>query len=177
MKKVIVNISLILIFLIIYLLQVNVFNYILIAGVKPNPFIIYVLFIGLFMGRKMGLSYGIIFGILLDLLVGKKVGITAIMLGTIGIMAGIFEKSFSKDSRLTIMFMVIGSSFIYELGIYILSHFIIGTSIETISFIKILIAEIVYNTLLTIIVYPLIQKTGYNLEEVFKGNKILTRYF
>lgn len=177
MKKVIINIVLILIFIIIYLLQINVLNYVHIAGVKPNPFIIYILYIGLFMGRKMGLSYGIVFGIILDLLVGRKVGITAIMLGAIGLLAGVFEKNFSKDSRITIILMVIGSTIIYEIGIYFLSYMLIGTTLEIISFCKILIAEIVYNALLTIIVYPLIQKSGYNVEEVFKGNKILTRYF
>lgn len=177
MKKVIINIVLILIFIIIYLLQINVFNYVHIAGVKPNPFIIYILYIGLFMGRKMGLSYGIVFGIILDLLVGRKVGITAIMLGSIGLLAGVFEKNFSKDSRITIILMVIGSTIIYEIGIYFLSYMLIGTTLEIASFCKILIAEIVYNTLLTIIVYPFIQKSGYNVEEVFKGNKILTRYF
>lgn len=177
MRKVIVNIILILVFLIIYLLQVNVFNYVQIAGVKPNPFIIYILYIGLFTGRKMGLSYGIIFGIILDLLIGRKVGVTAIMLGLVGILAGVFEKNFSKDSRITIMIMVIGLTIIYELGMYLLSYVFIGTTLEMVSFLKILIAETVYNTLLTIIVYPLIQKTGYNIEEVFKGNNILTRYF
>ena len=31
--------------------------------------------------------------------------------------------------------------------------------------------------IITIILYPLIQKFGYAIEEEYKGNKILTRYF
>ncbi|MNT71450.1 hypothetical protein D3C72_2099360 [compost metagenome] len=99
------------------------------------------------------------------------------MLGIIGVLSGIFEKNFSKDSRMTIMLMVIGTTLLYEIGIYFLNYIFIGSTLEFFNFSKILLAEIVYNTLLTIIVYPIIQKTGYNVEEVFKGNKILTRYF
>ena len=72
MKKIIINISLIIIFLILYFLQINFFTWFKIAGVMPNLFIILVLFIGLFAGKVMGVTYGLIFGILLDLFVGKK---------------------------------------------------------------------------------------------------------
>ena len=44
-------------------------------------------------------------------------------------------------------------------------------------FIITLLIEVIYNTILTIILYPLIQKIGYAIEDVFKGQTILTRYF
>ena len=31
--------------------------------------------------------------------------------------------------------------------------------------------------ILTIIIYPIIQLTGYDIEEEYKGSKILTKYF
>ena len=31
--------------------------------------------------------------------------------------------------------------------------------------------------IITIIIYPLIQLVGYDIEEEFKGNKLLTKYF
>ena len=49
--------------------------------------------------------------------------------------------------------------------------------LEMIPFIKIVAIEILYNAILVIILYPLMQKTGYAIEEIFKGNNILTRYF
>ena len=45
------------------------------------------------------------FGILLDLFIGKKVGISAIMLGIVGLIGGIFDKNFSKESRISIILM------------------------------------------------------------------------
>ena len=68
----------------------------------PNLFIIYVLFIGLFYNKIAGVTYGIASGILLDLFIGRKVGITAFMLATVGLIGGIFDKNFSKESRITI---------------------------------------------------------------------------
>ena len=177
MKKIIINVLLLVTFLIIYFLQLNFFSWFKIAGVMPNLFVILVFYIGLFSGRSMGLTYGIIFGIILDLLVGENVGMTAIMLGITGIVGGILDKNFSKDSRITIMLMVVGSTVIYEIGMYILRYAILKSSIEIVSFIKILAVEVIFNILITIILYPLIQKTGHSIENEYKGGKILTRYF
>lgn len=93
------------------------------------------------------------------------------------ILADIYDKNFSKDNRITIMIIVLSTTIIYELGMYILNVFKLSISLELISFIKILIIECIYNILLTIIIYPIIQKLGDLLEEIFKEQKILTKYF
>ena len=124
-----------------------------------------------------GTSCGIAFGILLDLIVGSKVGLAGILLGIVGYAGGYLDKSFSKDSKLTIILMCIGTTFIYELGIYGSMVLFDGAQLEVVSFIKRVIIELLYNSILVIILYPLMQKTGYSIEETFKGNNILTRYF
>lgn len=93
------------------------------------------------------------------------------------ILADIYDKNFSKDNRMTIMIMVISTTIIYEFGVYMLSVFKLSINVELISFIKILIIEAIYNALLTIIIYPIIQNVGTLLEDTFKEQKILTRYF
>ena len=75
------------------------------------------------------------------------------------------------------MFMVLGATLIYEIIVYILNYIVFSTNIEIINFIRILAIEIIYNLILVIILYPLIQKFGYAIENEYKGNKILTRYF
>ena len=177
MKKTIINLSLIFAFLIIYFLQANLFVSFKIVGVMPNLFVILILFIGLYSGRIMGVTYGITLGMLIDLFIGKKIGIAAISLGVIGFLGGEFDKNFSKESRLTIILMVAVSTIIYETISYILSYFIGGNYIQIKAFVKILLIEAFYNILITIILYPLIQNSGYKIENEYKGNKILTRYF
>lgn len=177
MKKLIINVVLILTLFIIYFLQSDFFNWFTIAGIMPNLFIIFVLFVGLFANKTMGTIYGIILGLFLDLTVGTKVGIYAVCLGAIGFMAGAFDKNFSKDSRMTIMSMVLGSTIIFEVVAYIINYIIYTNSVEIWKFIQILVIEIIYNIMITIIVYPLLQKFGYFIENEYKGSRILTRYF
>ena len=143
----------------------------------PNLFVILVLFIGLFANKTMGTIYGIIVGLILDLIIGNKVGIYAVGLGIIGFLAGLFDKNFSKDSRITIMVMVLASTIIFEVIRYLLNYVLLSNSLELVNFAKILFIEVIYNLILTIIFYPLMQKVGYYIENEYKGNKILTRYF
>lgn len=177
LKNTIIVIGAIFIFLITYFLQVNFFNWFTIAGVSPNIFVIIVLFLGLFAGKRLGVPLGIFLGILLDFFVSKKIGITGIMLGIVGTIAGVLDKNFSKDSRMTIILMTAGVTIIYEIGLYILNYMIISTNIEIIPFIKILLIETLYNVIITIILYPILQKVGYYIEESFRGKEILTRYY
>lgn len=177
MKKTLIIIALIITFLIIYFLQANFFSWFTIATVKPNLFIIFVLFISLFAGYKVGISFGIISGLFLDIIIGKNIGTTALMLGVIGAIGGYFDKNFSKESKLTIILMVLGSTFIYEIGIYIIQIMRLSINVEILPFLIKLSIEAIYNMILTIILYPLVQKTGYRIENTFKGNNVLTRYF
>lgn len=177
MKKTLINTALIVTIIIVYYLQSNFFSWFNIAGVMPNLFVILVLFVGLFANRTMGTAYGVGAGLILDFLLGERVGIYAASLAIIGFLAGVFDKNFSKDSRMTIMFMVAGATFIFEVLIYLINYIFLSINVEVFNFIKILLIEIIYNILLTIILYPVIQKFGYYIENEYKGNKILTRYF
>lgn len=177
MKKFLIILALIVQGLIIYFLQVNVFSYLTIAGVKPNLLVIYILCIGLFANSYVGIGLGTFFGLLLDLLFGKVIGISAIMLCIIGYLGSYFDKNFSKDNKITIILMVMGATVIYEFGSYFVSSIILNFDAEYWVLIKKLIIEVVYNSLLVIIFYPLIQKIGYWIDRNFKKTNILTRYF
>jgi len=177
MKKAGIAIGLIVTFIIIYLLQANFFAWFNLAGVKPNLFVILVLTIGLFAGRGIGTTFGIFFGISLDFFIGKSIGISGVMLGITGFVGGYLDKSFSKDSRITMITMIAIATFIYEIGVYIFNYFINSAQISIIYFVRTLIIELIYNAIITIIIYSLILKFGYKIEQNFKENKILTRYF
>lgn len=99
------------------------------------------------------------------------------MLGIIGFIGGYLDKSFSKDSRITMILMVVLSTAIFEIGKYIISMIIYQIPGEILPFLRLIIVEIIYNVILTIILYPLIKKAGYYMENVFKSKNILTRYF
>lgn len=177
MKKTLSIFIIIVAFLIIYFLQANFFSWFNIAGIKPNLFVVIVLIISLFAGRKLGIPLGIFLGIFIDLVIGKSLGISSLMFGVIAFIGGYLDKNFSKDSKLTIILMVALSTAIFEIGSYIFSIINLSAYIQILEFLKILIVEIIFNMLLTIILYPILQKAGYRLEEIFRENNILTRYF
>ena len=177
LKKTFLIIGIIVIFFVLYFLQINFFSWFNIAGVKPNLFVILILCLGLFAGRNVAITFGFIYGIYLDILTGSQIGIAAIMYAVIGLLGVYFDKNFSKESKITILLMVVGSTFLFETVTYIYTVVRNAIPIQLLGFIKILLIEIIFNVLLTIILYPLIQKSGFFLESTFKKRKFLTRYF
>ena len=177
MKKPLITVITLFTFLIVYFLQINLFSWFNFGGVKPNLFVILVFIIGLFAGQSRGITVGIIIGLCLDFFLAKSIGITALMLGIVGFLGGYLDTKFSKDSRFTMIIMIIICTIIYEVGSLMFNYVINSVNINLIFFARILFVECVFNVIITIILYPLITKLGYKLEKTYKDNKILTRYF
>ena len=149
MKRTLIITVFFIVFLLIYFLQTNFFNWYNIGGIKPNLFI------------------------------GKRIGINAIMLALAGLIGGVLDKSFLKDNRLNFMFMSIAVTILCETINYILQIIILGADQQIIMFTKIIIIEAIYNSILVMILYPLIQKIGNRIEEIHteKRSKALMRYY
>jgi len=143
----------------------------------PNLFIVFALFMGLFLGKKLGVVISLIMGIILDILVGKTIGISGIVLAAVSLMGEYFDKNFSKNNRIMIIFMTIGSTIFYELVMYIINIAAFQIEADIPNTLLILGIETIYNIFLVIIFYPIIEKVGYYLEDIFKGKKYLTGYF
>lgn len=174
MKKTIDIIIIILIFLFIYFLQVNFFTWFNIAGIMPNLFILLLIMIGMFLKKDFGFFFGVVFGLLLDFFIGIRVGIYSIALGLVGLISGLLERSFSKDSKITVMIITLFLTAIFEMIVYILNIFFVGVSnVDIINFLSIVLVECFYNTILIIIVYPLFSKFGSKLEEDFINKSFL----
>ena len=179
MKKALVITVFFIVFLLIYFLQANFFSWYNIAGIKPNLYIIFILFIGLFLGKIYGAVIGIIFGILLDFFIAKRIGINAIMLGISGLIGGLLERTNSKDNRITFMITVFFVTIICEIISYTIQIIIINADSNILKFMQIVAIEALFNLILSIIIYPLIQKTGSYLDRAFGENtsKSFLRYY
>lgn len=75
------------------------------------------------------------------------------------------------------MMMVAGTTLICELIAYLLQIIIFKVPLEILPLTKILLIEILYNSILIIVIYPLIEKTGDILERIFTEKNILTKYY
>ena len=90
---------------------------------------------------------------------------------------GIFAKNFSKDSRLTIMFITMGISLICEIVSCILHVVLFKLPLEILPILKIIIIEALFNVIIVIIIYPLLEKSGEILMKTFKEKNIFTKYY
>lgn len=75
------------------------------------------------------------------------------------------------------MLMAAGATLICELISYLIQVIVFRISLEILPLIKIIAIEILYNSMLIIIIYPLIEKAGDALERVFTEKSILTKYY
>lgn len=164
-------------FLLIYLLQVDFFNWFTIAGIKPNLFVIYVVVISLFTGKKRGTIFGICFGLYIDMINGRVLGIASIMLAGIAFFAELMNKNVTNDTKITMVLIVALSTLIYEVGYYIASIWKLSINVEILQFIKIVCIETFFNSMLAIILYPIIQKFGNYLSEIFNKRNFISSYF
>lgn len=120
------------------------------------------------------MGFGFLFGFYIDILNGRIVGISAILLCLIGFFAEDIYKTISNENKFTMMLLVGLSTFLFESLEYIFYIWKLGVTPEVFSFGKILFIEVLYNVLLTIILYPLMQKGGNILVDTFKNklNKV-----
>lgn len=75
------------------------------------------------------------------------------------------------------MLITAGVTLICELIAYIIQIILFKSSVELITFIKISTIEALYNVIIIIIIYPLIEKAGEVLKRIFNEKKILTKYY
>lgn len=174
MQKLKSIIIIILMFFLTYFLQMNLFSWFNIGGVMPNLFIPLVLFVGLFIGKKIGIVYGLIIGIILDALLGRAIGPNAILLGLVGYIGEVYDRNFSKNKKISIVFLNILCTIFFEVILYCFYIFKFGINVEIWKFIEKLFVESIFNVLIIIILFEPLSKLGLYLEKNFKNRLFLT---
>ena len=109
--------------LITYILQVTVFSYFEIAGIRPNLLLMITCITGFIMGGKMGLAEGFFSGLLIDLMAGGTVGFTALIYMYAGALNGFFYKDYVKEELFLPMALVAVSTFMNFFILYFISYY------------------------------------------------------
>ena len=100
-----------------------------------------------------------------------------ISLGVIGYFSEYIYKNISNDNKFTMILIIALNTLIYEIFGYLISMWKLSVTGEILSFIKILAIEIFYNIIITIIIYPIIQKASIKLLDIFKNNNLTSKIF
>ena len=150
--------------IICFLLQSTVFNSFSFGGIIPNLMIVVTASYGFMRGRKSGLLVGFFSGLLMDIFFGDILGFYALIYMYIGYLNGIFRKMFyPEDIKLPIA-LIVGSDFLCNFVIYVLTFFLQGRFQFSYYFLNIIIPEMVYTIIVTCVLYPLLLLVESRLE-------------
>ena len=161
MKRKLITLAII---ILCFLLQSTIFPSLAFACVQPNLFIIVTASFGFMRGRKEGMAVGAICGLLTDVFWGNTIGFYILLYTVIGYLNGTFERLFYYEDIKLPLVLISGSELIYGgiicfCGYILKGDFSFGTYL-----IHIILPELVYTILATLIVYQIILHINKKLE-------------
>ena len=146
------------------ILQSTVFDMIRIRGISPNFNVIIIVSFALLRGSKEGTIIGFFSGLLMDMVFSTSRGYLAIVGACIGYFCGKFHKDFYKENLVLPFILTLISTTIN--GFAVSLPFLFRGKINYIYFIKnIILPEIIYTVILSIIVYQLVYVINEQIEK------------
>lgn len=136
-----------------YLLQTTLFKSISLAGIVPNILIILTSAFGFMRGKNEGIFIGFVSGLLIDIFFGSILGFYALVYMFIGYLNGFFRRIFYPEDIKLPMILIGASEFLYCFICYIFLFLLRGRLHLGYYFIHIILPDIVYTVLVTLIIY------------------------
>ena len=119
-------------------------------------------------GRKVGIVVGIICGLLVDSMYANIIGVYAIMFMLIGYANGSFGKIFNRSDRV-VPIVLIGFSQLAYFVLYYVTNFLLRGKLNIFFyFTTIALPEIVYTTIISIIVYRIFYNIDNKIDALYK---------
>lgn len=141
-----------------FFLHSTILHKISILGVVPNTSLIIVVSFALLGGKKAGGIMGLITGLLQDVIFCDIIGINSLIYFLIGYFIGSINQNIFKENYMTSFVFTALSTFCFHIMYYILTYFL-GFSINFLVQLKrVILIEIVYNSILAIFIFKQISK-------------------
>lgn len=159
-RKIVVS----LLIIICFCLQCTLFKALSLGYITPNLLIIVTSSFGLMRGKKEGLVIGFFCGFLVDIFFGDVLGFYALIYMYIGYLNGFFNKIFYDEDIKLPMILITVSDLFYGLIIYIFL-FLLRTRLDFVYYFShIIIPEVVYTIVITVVFYRIIRAINRKLE-------------
>lgn len=149
-----------------FLLQSTLFQTLSFASISPNLLIVVVSSFGFMRGRKEGMWIGFFSGLLLDIFFGRVLGFYALIYTCIGYVNGFFRKLFFPDDIKLPLILIAMSDLSYNILVYLFLFFLRGKFRLGYYLLHIMLPELVYTILITIVLYFIILKINQKLETI-----------
>lgn len=147
-----------------FLLQSTVFQVIAFNGIVPNLLIVLTATFGFMRNEKEGLLIGFFCGLLCDIFFGDVIGFYALVMMYIGFLNGKFSGVFYPEDIKLPMALIVVSDLSYGMICYICLFLLRGKLDFPYYFLHVILPEVVYTTVVTLFLYPLILFINVRLE-------------
>lgn len=152
------------IILICFLLESTVFQNTKLFTVTPNLLIIVTSSFGFMRGKKEGMMVGFISGLLTDVMFNDLIGFYALIYMVLGYLNGFFRKIFYDDDIKLPLILITASDFVYG-NMVCIFMFIMRSRFHYMYYLKsVIIPEVIYTILVTIVLYQIILYINKKLE-------------
>lgn len=142
--------------LLAFLMQTTIFKLIALADVVPNIMLVVTISYAYLRGRTSGLMIGFTCGLMLDMMYGSVIGLYAFIFMTIGFLVGFCRKLYFTDSMLLPTVLIAMSDLVYCFYYYITEFLMRGRLHFLFYFVHKFLPEILYTTLVGIVLYRVI---------------------
>ena len=152
------KITLAVLILAVFILQGTIFQTLSIASISPNLLLILTVSFGFMRGKQEGLFVGFFCGLLIDIFYGYEnvVGFYALLYMYIGFFNGFLYKVFYDEDIKVPMLLVGVSDLAYGLVVYGIQFLLRGRLDVFVYLYRIIIPEMVYTVLITVIFYRIL---------------------
>lgn len=147
-----------------FLLQCTVFKWWSLANISPNLLIVLISSIGFMRGKKEGLLIGFFSGLLIDICYGDLKGFYALVYMYIGYLNGFFQSVFYDVDLKLPMILITVSDFVFGLVMYAFMFALRNRTDFLYYLSRVIIPEVVYTVVITIVLYRLILIVNRKLE-------------
>ena len=159
--------------LLTFILQGTIFQELSVASIAPNLLLILTVSFGFIRGKKEGLFVGFFCGFLIDIFYGNLIGFYSMLYMYIGYMNGMAYNVFYDEDVKVPMFLVAVSDIVYGFAVYGL-QFMLRGRLHIFNYIRhIILPEMVYTVLITIVFYRIFyQINSWLTEYEWEGPKL-----
>lgn len=162
MKQKLLNILLI---VLAFTVQNCVFPHISFLSASPNLLLILTFSIGFIHGKEAGMFCGLCSGILLDLFYSGPFGFFTLFYIWMGYLNGIFTKYYYEDYITPPLLLSLINDFAYNMYIYVFSFLIRNRLDFFYYFINIMVPEIIFTVITTLLIYRIVLISTKKIEE------------
>ena len=139
-----------------FILQSTLLQVISIASIAPNLLIVLTVSFALMRGKREGMFVGFLCGLLTDIFFGNMLGFYTLLYTYIGFMNGLCYRIFYDDDIKMPVLLICSSDLAYNFIVYV-TQFMMRGRIDFFFYLKrIMIPEMIYTTILTILSYRLL---------------------